>query len=371
MSDDNQLPRTRAVIEQGIADGLHLGAQLYTSIRNVGSGELAVGESRSGVRMSRDTIVLWMSAGKPVAAVAILQLRERGLCELDDSVATHIPEFAANGKDAITIRHLLTHTGGFRWVDVGPPGTPWDEIIAKTCAARLERNWIPGEKAGYHPYSSWYILGELVRRLDGRPYSQYVRDEIFEPLEMYDCWVGMPEEQRRAYGTRIGQTIVNETATKHVHPWSTERGLVHCAPGGNSHGPMHELARLYEMLLGGGQRDGVRVLSAESVQLMTSRQRVGMFDATFQKVIDWGLGVIVNSRKYGDDIPYGYGPYASSETFGHSGNQSSVAFGDPEFGLAVALAFNGMPGEARHQERVVTALAAIYEDLGLSAVRGP
>jgi CubicO group peptidase (beta-lactamase class C family) len=134
----------------------------------------AFGQARPGVPMTPDSLNLWLSAVKPIAAVAIAQLWERGLIELDDLVTRHIPEFARKGKDAITIRHILTHTAGFR----APPRSqekPWDNLIAEMCAARQEPGWIPGKTAGYHLASSWYILGELVRRIDGRDYSRYVR----------------------------------------------------------------------------------------------------------------------------------------------------------------------------------------------------
>ena len=67
------------------------------------------------------------------------------------------------------------------------------------CAAKLEPRWVPGEKAGYHMASSWFALGEVIRRVDGRPFPEYVRAEIFEPLGMDDCWVGMPPERYRRY----------------------------------------------------------------------------------------------------------------------------------------------------------------------------
>ena len=76
--------------------------------------DFAIGEARPGTTMSRDTMVTWFSMTKPSVAVAVAQLWERGRLELDDAVATHVPEFARNGKDRITLRHLLTHTGGFR-----------------------------------------------------------------------------------------------------------------------------------------------------------------------------------------------------------------------------------------------------------------
>jgi CubicO group peptidase (beta-lactamase class C family) len=363
------LPLTLEVVEQGMADGLHLGAQAYLSLEGEPLAELAVGECRPGVPMTRDSIMLWLSACKPVAAVAILQLVERGRCRLYDRVAEHLPEFGQHGKQEITLRQLLTHTGGFRKVDTGWPESDWNVIIARICAAKLEPGWIPGRKAGYHIESSWYILGEIVRRLDGRSYGRYVREEIFLPLGMKDSWIGMPRSQYDAYGDRIGIMTVTEKQQHVPHAFSTALGAEHGSPGGGGHGPMRELAMFYEMLLGGGQRSGARVLQAESVAEMTRRERVGMFDETFRHVMDWGLGLIVNSRPYGaETVPYGYGTRASSDTFGHSGSQSSVAFADPQSRLVVALVFNGMPGERVHQRRLRQVLQALEEDLSAAGV---
>jgi CubicO group peptidase (beta-lactamase class C family) len=295
-----------------------------------------------------------------------LRLWERGQLDLDDPVARYIAEFGQHGKQAVTIQHLLTHTGGFRLIHIGWPESNWDEIIAAICAGKLERGWTPGKKAGYHPYTSWYILGELVRRIDGRPFLQYVRQDIFEPLGMRDSWVGMPIEQYRAYGDRLALMPDTEKPGLAPHRYSSEQGATDCVPGGNGYGPMCELGRFYEMLLAGGELGGARILQAATVARMTSRVREGMFDETFKHVMDWGLGVIVNSNHYGiDTVPYGYGRYASDLAFGHSGAKSSVAFADPAHGLVAAIFLNGTPGEKIHDARMRPINAAIYEDLAL------
>src|SRR2546426_6942132 len=100
------LPRTIAAIERGIDQGLHIGAQLYVSRHGQVVADMALGEARAGVAMRTDTLMLWLSAGKPITAVAVAQQRERGRLDWDDAVARHIPEFAAGGEEAITIRPL-------------------------------------------------------------------------------------------------------------------------------------------------------------------------------------------------------------------------------------------------------------------------
>ncbi len=376
-----ELPRTLKTLEEGIAEGLHLGGQLYVSRRRQGSEmgfesvERMVGERAPGEPMTPETLMIWLSSSKPVAAVAIGQLWERGRLDLDDPVARHLPEFGAQGKDRITVRHILTHTGGIRKLNVGWPEASWEEILDTICRARPEPRWVPGEKAGYHLTSSWFVLGELVRRVDGRHYSRYVREEIFEPLGMADSWVGMPRERFLGYSGRLGKMYNTEKRQAGTPPmargWDREVHVVGCSPGGNGYGPIRELGRFYEMLLGRGRRDGARILSPPTLEALTTPQRVGMHDHTFQQTLDWGLGFIVNSQHYGETLPaYGYGRHASRRTFGHSGFQSSTGFADPEHGLAVAVAVNGNPGEPRHTERFRGLTEAIYEDLGLAAESG-
>src|SRR5436190_219881 len=107
------LDTTSEAIEAGIEVGLHIGAQLFVSRHGQPVADLAFGQSRPGVAMSADSLMIWMSCSKPVTAVAVAQQWERGRLKLDDRIADHIPEFGRNGKEAVTIRHVLTHTAGF------------------------------------------------------------------------------------------------------------------------------------------------------------------------------------------------------------------------------------------------------------------
>jgi CubicO group peptidase (beta-lactamase class C family) len=366
--DLSRLPKTVAAIEAGISEGLHLGAQLCVRLAGETVADGAVGENRPGEPLTPTHQMTWLSATKPVTAACVLQLWERGRLELDDPVALHIPEFGAQGKEGITLRHLLTHTGGIRRLDLGWPEKPRAEIIALLCAMRPEPRWVPGEKAGYHAVSSWFILGELVQRLGGRPFADYVRQEIFEPLGMESCWIGMPVERYRAYqdANLLGAMFNTEGPELKAHGWDTELHFTQAQPGGNGNGPMRELARFYAALLGHGELDGARILSPQTVEAMTARHRAGLFDQTFKHILDWGLGVIVNSNQYGaETVPYGYGHHASYRTFGHAGYRSSVGFADPERRLAVALLCNGTPGNEAHERRNRAILDAVYEDLGL------
>lgn len=363
-----ELPKTREILQEGIEQGLHLGGQLYASRHGKPIADLAFGEVRPGEAMTPEHLMLWLSASKPVTAVALAKLWERGAFALDDPMARHIPEFAAGGKEVITVRHLLTHTGGIRMFETGWPDASWDEIVARICERKLEPRWIPGRTAGYHEASSWFVLGELIHRLDGRPFERYLREEVLEPLAMRDSWIGMPAERHREYGERIAPTWNTEKPDAPSHGWESEPRCIRPSPGGNGRGPLRELGRFYEMLLADGTLDGVRLLTPQTVAAVTSRHRVGLEDKTFRAKLDWGLGFIVDSKHYRQDrLPYGYGPHASTHTFGHSGYRSVVAFADPDHALAVALAWNGTPADAAHETRTTRTLAALYEDLDLAS----
>lgn len=361
------LPRTVALLEKLQQDKVQIGSQLYLSRHGKPLADFALGQSRAEVPMTPDTMMIWFSSTKAITAVAVAQQWERGKFELDEPVAKYIPEFGNRGKEAVTIRHVLTHRGGFRMADGG------NRSLSRTMAdnlkeiyqAELEPGWIPGQKAGYHPTSGWFILGELVQRASGKKFSNYVREEIFQPLGMNDCWVGMPVDRFRAYGNRIGWMHATPQGAE-IRPTplpNSEAFNTDCSPGAGGRGPMRELGRFYEMLLNHGTLNGKHILSPQTVEALTARHRTGMKDQTFGIVLDWGLGLIVDAFLYGN--------YCSPRAFGHAGAQSSVGFCDPEYGLVVALVLNGMPGGLPHSQRMLNLANAIYFDLGLAKEGDP
>lgn len=361
-------PRAAALIEQGIHDGFHMGAQLYVSIEGRLVGYEAFGEERPDHPMNPETILLWMSSVKPVTAVAVMQLCEKGLLDLDMRIADIIPEFGVGGKEAITLRHVLTHTGGFRGADTEWRDEAWDEAVQRVCAAPLEKGWIPGKKAAYHVDGAWYVLGELIERVATMRYADYLQKHVFAPARMTRAWIGMPPDVLDGEERKIGRMYVLKQGELLPHPFAnTREARLHVRPAGNGRGPIRELARFYEDMLAGWLRDESNVLSQESIRLMTGRQREGLFDETFQHKMDWGLGFMPDNNRYGaDTVPYGFGKHCSASAFGHGGAQSSVGMADPEHELVVALAFNGMPGEPRHQKRIRHVMSALYEDLDLT-----
>ena len=354
-------------MEAGVQAGLHLGAQLYVSLREEVVVDFACGEGRKGMPMRTDSVVQWFSSGKPLTAIAVAQLYEKGLVRIEAPVSDYIPEFGRNGKEAITIEHLLTHTGGFRKADSLPGAASWDEMIQKICEAPVEENWVAGARAGYSTTAAWYLLGEMIRRVSGVEVAEYVRAEILEPVGMNDTWLRLPFEKYKSYGERL--VLMHDTAAvkREADFMQDAAGMAQCRPGSSARGPIRELGKFYEMLLNSGKVGGKQIVREETIRLFTQRHRVGMFDETFLHKLDFGYGFIVNSNRYGaETVPYGYGRYASEGTFGHSGAQSSCAFADPEHGLVVAWVTNGTPGERPHQKRHREINNAVYEYLKLN-----
>jgi CubicO group peptidase (beta-lactamase class C family) len=364
----DRFSRTAAVVEEGLAEGLHVGAQVYVSVWGETRLDAAFGVARPAtadapaIAMTPQTIALWLSSGKPLTAVAIAQLWERGKLDLDDAVARFIPEFSQNGKGGITIRHILTHTAPLRLADTGWPDATWEQMIQRICATRPEPRWVNGQTAGYSANITWYLLGEIVQRLGEQTLADYLHDRVFLPCGMENTLIAMSPDEQAANATRMAIMQVTEKGPPHAYSTESEKAISLPRPSSCVRGPARELGKFYEGML----RRGKGILSPQAVEAMTSRHRVNTLDKTFGAVIDWGLGFMVNSLIYGkEDTPYQFGPYASPRTFGHSGNQSSVGFADPENGVVAAVVFNGMAGEARHQARMRTTLMSIYEDLGI------
>ncbi len=362
------LAATLGLLREGIDTGLHRGAQVCVWRGGVAVADMAVGEARPEVAMTPEHVLLWHSAGKPMTAVAVMQLVERGELDLADRVAEVLPEFGRGGKEAVTLQHILIHTGGFRGLTIAAPsGMTQDEAWGTICDLPIEEGWEPGRSAGYHPLTSWFVLGRLIEAVTGERFAAVVRERVLEPLGMGDAWVGMPPEVCSAY--EESGRLATTWNTSHGPPREPRDGtcdtLTAMNPGGGACGRASDLARFYEAMRRGGEIDGARVLQPETVAEMTRPHRVGMMDQTFRYPMPWGLGFILQPKQPAGRMPYGYGPRAGRGTFGHGGVQSVAGFCDPEHELSVGLIYTGMPGERRHQERVHAVLGALYQDLGV------
>jgi len=270
------------------------------------------------VEMTTDTVFDLASLTKPVAtATSVMILMERGKLRLEDPVAKHVLEFGQNGKEDVTIFQLLTHQGGLTADNpladyADGPQQAWLRIFA------LKPQIPPGSKFLYSDVG-YLVLGELVRRVSGKNIHEFSRDNIFRPLGMDETGY-LPDEnlRRRAAPTekRGGAWIQGE-----VHdPRAYMLGGIAGHAGVFS--TAEDLAVYAQMMLGGGQIDGVRILKQETVAAMTRPYQVSG-------------GV----RGLGWDMQTGYssnrGRSFSSRAFGHGGFTGTVIWMDPELELLV------------------------------------
>lgn len=368
MTSLETLPRTCGVINQGIAQHLHYGVQVYVSQNFSPLADVAIGDNVPGQPLTREMLMPWLSAGKPLTAAAVMLFVQAGELELERPVADVIPEFAQAGKGQITLRDLLTHTAGLKPLATGWPHLGWDAILTRINTAPLRRDWGPQTRVGYDPARTWFVLGEMLQRVDGRPVDRIVREELLEPLGMTDSWMAIPSHLQERYGHRLGISYAAKDGQLVPTPADQSHAGSVPSPGASMRGPVRELAIFYEMLLReGAAADGRQLLQPATVAHMTRRQRAGLYDVTFQHQVDFGLGLIINSARYGaDTVPYGFGPYAADDTFGHGGAQSAIGFADPRTSVVVTAVANGRPGEELHHDRFRRLITAIYEDLDLA-----
>ncbi|MCW5550721.1 MAG: DUF1343 domain-containing protein [Verrucomicrobiae bacterium] len=264
--------------------------------------------------MTEDTIFDAASLTKVVACTpAIMLLVERGAVKLDEPVQTYIPEFKDNGKEAITIRHLMTHTSGLRpGISSADNWSGQAAAITKACAEKLQT--APGTVFRYSDIN-YFVLGEVVQRVGKLPLEDFVVREIYAPLNMRDT-AYLPAADRLG---RVAPTEVVDGK-----PW---RGVVHDPTarrmgGVAGHAGLFttaaDLARYARMLLNLGELDGVRVLKPETVKLMTSVQTPP--NVTARRGLGWDIDSSYSGPR-GRFFPVG--------SYGHTGWTGTSLWIDP------------------------------------------
>lgn len=353
--DPKALRAVEALFRKQIEDGLHPGASLavYRHGRPVLELYGGVADPESGRPVTPETLFVLFSSTKPLSACCLHILLERGRFDLDDPVARHWPDFARNGKAAVTIRHVLTHSGGFP--ETPPQLSPrtwgdWNAIVR--AMEEIELTWEPGQDTGYHPLNFGWVVGELVRRLDGRPISQFLREEVTGPLEMRDTYLGLPPEleERVACLSACGEGVDPQAAATFNRP-DVHQAVI---PAGNGISTARDLARFYAMLAAGGTLDGVHILSPESVERATAVQVEVKRDRSLGIPMRWALGFHLGGNRV--DL---FGYHTNPRAFGHAGHGSSVGWADPDLGLAVGIVTNGIREAAGHALRAAALSDAI------------
>jgi CubicO group peptidase (beta-lactamase class C family) len=277
----------------------------------------------------RDALFLIYSASKPFVALVVHLLAQRGLLSLDDPVAAHWPEFSQHGKGSITVRHVLQHRAGIP-VAGGLLRTmlhlaDWERSIRDVEQARPR--WPAGKVPAYHFVTYGFILGELARRVTGKPVRDLMTGELLIPLGLNDVHLGLPIELWSRH-VRVRAEHPTELPNELVFNRRKIRQAV--IPAVSISTTASQLARFYQMLLNGGELDRVRVLDEETIAEARRPSSDGELDAFVKRPVRWAQGFQLGGPGTDPrDLSRIMGVNSSRQAFGHGGNASCAAWADP------------------------------------------
>ncbi len=315
--------------------------------------------------VNSDAIFLIASITKPIVAMAILQLIERGAILLSDKVTSFIPEFGRHGKYGITIRHLLTHTSGLP--DMLPNNRELREqqqsmskFVEDIC--QIKPDLPPGRIVQYQS-TGFGILGEIILRVTGRSSPEFLRDEIFTPLGMTDTTLGLPDDWfagNPAKVDRIAEIRIPQEQQGTNWHWNTRYWRQLGAPWGGLLTTLADLAKFAEMLRRGGEFNRHRILSPQMLAAATTDQLAGFPDLreSDRRCRPWGYGWRLNWPGYSPN----FGDMLSPQSYGHWGATGTIMWIDPVLD-AFAIIFTTQPQEPHGRElgRISNVLAAAFE----------
>ena len=326
----------------------------------------------------RNTLVNVFSTTKGLAAFCAHRLVEQGLLDVDAPVAQYWPEFAAAGKEDIPVRMLLNHQAGM--AAVRRPLTMEDLFDWGTmCEALAEQEpwWTPGEQHGYHALTYGWLVGEVVRRIDGRSLGTYWREEFAAPLGL-DAHIGTGPEFDGRISTLLdappdpnvpdliemfgGPDTVGAAAFSNPPIAGPDEENITASrgwrgaeiPAANGHATARALARVYGGAANGGAIDGIHVLDPATIENAIVEQSHGP-DACLQLATRFGLGWMLTA----DFMPLGPNPRA----FGHPGAGGSLGYADLDAGIGFGYTMNQMQNNLSGDPRVNGLIDALYAAL--------
>ncbi len=362
---DGRFGAVREAFARVFPDEGEVGAALAVSIDGEMAIDLWAGHADEALTRpwQRDTIVNLYSVGKAITAMCAHRLAERGALDLDAPVARYWPEFAQAGKAELPVRYLLTHQAGLpALTDALPPRSiiDWDTVCAALAAE--QPHWEPGTRHGYHTNTQGFLLGEVVRRVDGRTLGTYFREEIGEPAGI-DFYIGVPDEHDSRVAEMVSPAPRPADSARAPRPLPAYPALdvdrnsrewrAAEVPSTNGHGDARGLARLYGALATDGRAGDVQILAPETVKAAIREQVYGE-DAVLGRVTRFASGFQLTM----DERPLGPNP----RTWGHFGAGGSLAFADPDACLGFGYAMNrGRSGwQHRHVRNLID---LVYEAL--------
>jgi CubicO group peptidase (beta-lactamase class C family) len=339
-------------------------------------------DATGGHPYDEDTLQLVFSTTKGATASCVNLLLQRGLIDVDEPVATYWPEFAQSGKESIPVRWLVSHKAGLATVDKRlaiEEVLAWEPIIE--ALEVQEPLWQPGTAHGYHAVTFGWLLGELIRKVDGRGLGQFFAEEIAAPLGL-EFWIGLPESEEHRVAPVIGSLVpdgseippeLKEMFEQFVGPdslltraltlngafdipsWNSR--AVHAAEIGAANGITNarSLSRMYAGLSGQlSDAQAAPLLTPAQIDAARQRQTEGNDQVLFVET-SFGLGYMVSSA---------FSPFGGSGSFGHPGAGGSVGFADPDNHIAVGYVMNRMMQNLSGDPRTRGLIKASYDAVG-------
>ena len=355
----------------GVADALRENftrGELGAAVAVVVDGRTVVdiwagwGDEERARPWTRDTAVNIFSVGKPLAAILVLRLIESGALALDDRVAAVWPQFAAAGKGGVTVHDVLTHRAGLPAIAAPlPPETAYHWSAMCGALAAQEPWWEPGTTHGYHVNTYGFLLGELARRVSGKPPGELLREAIGPTSEL---WFGAPRDGRpvadflfasEMIGASDGErpamppvqvkAYFNPPGISGLGTVNTPQWRAAVIPSTNGHATARGVAGVYSALMSGEILGAAMLATAKS-------EHVNGPDLVLERDQRFGLGfqLPLPERRLGP----------GDNAFGHYGVGGALGFADPDARLAFAYAPNR--GGPRWQNPRTQALVdAVYD----------
>ncbi|MEI7823281.1 MAG: serine hydrolase domain-containing protein, partial [Verrucomicrobiota bacterium] len=319
----------------------------------VGSADIAAG------RAMRTGDLFWIaSMTKPLTAACVMMLADEGRLRIDDPVSKFIPEFShmrlhgAPPARPVTIRDLLTHTGGLGDAQLGSRAPLAERVVAY---ARAPMRSAPGSRFDYSN-SGFNTLGRIIEVVSGKSYASFLRQRLLSPLGMSDTtfW---PSQRRVAKAYRPGGGGLAETSI-YARPGEISDTSRPALPAGGLFSTAADVGRFYQMILGGGSIGSRKFLSRESVRRMITIQTGGMKTGTIEGM-SWGLGFqVVRS-------PQGMTAGLSAGSFGHGGSFATQSWADPRRDAVTVL----MIQRGGYKDCDFTEPRKVFQDRAAAALR--
>jgi CubicO group peptidase (beta-lactamase class C family) len=367
---DERFAEVRAIFEDNLASGRDTGACVAITLEGEPVVDLWGGwaDAARTRPWERDTIVNVFSVTKTMTALCALILADRGQLDFAAPVARYWPEFAAAGKERVTVAQLMSHSAGLSgWRAPMAVADLYDWDKATSLLAAQEPWWEPGTASGYHGTTQGYLVGEVVRRIDGRSLGTFFREEIAEPLGA-DFQIGFGPE----HDQRVAQLIPPAGAA--TANWAPSELQINMAtnpqmdvlealtrdwraaeiPAAGGHGNARSIAQVHAILANGGVAQGKRFLSEAGCRKALEHQISGT-DLVLGMPVTLGIGFGLAEML---DQP-------SPNSMFWSGYGGSLSLIDMDARTSFAFTMNQMGATTFGDERSRAMARAMWRALGL------